>query len=102
MSANTVFWQKPKTGTFGPAFDAELDTDRLLRQMDVIADFMADCVIEDRWVTLEEIERATGYPQASISAQLRHLRKPKFGGHTVEKRRRGKGGTFEYMVMFRG
>jgi hypothetical protein len=28
----------------------------------------------------------TGAPPASVSAQLRHLRKPRFGGFTVEKR----------------
>ena len=33
--------------------------------------------------TLSEIEKITGDPQASISAQLRHLRKKRFGGHTV-------------------
>jgi hypothetical protein len=45
-----------------------------------------------------------GYASASISAQLRHLRKPQFGSHCVEKRRRphkdGKvGGTYEYLVV---
>jgi hypothetical protein len=30
----------------------------------------------------------TRYGEASISAQLRHLRKPSFGGFRVEKRRR--------------
>jgi hypothetical protein len=30
----------------------------------------------------------THYPPASISAQLRHLRKPQYGAHVVEKRRR--------------
>tara|TARA_A100001388_G_scaffold137763_1_gene102091 strand:+ start:455 stop:805 length:351 start_codon:yes stop_codon:yes gene_type:complete len=35
--------------------------------------------------TLREIAAATGDPEASISAQLRHLRKPKFGSYVVEK-----------------
>ncbi|KKL56177.1 hypothetical protein LCGC14_2247980, partial [marine sediment metagenome] len=36
--------------------------------------------------TLCEIEDLTGDPPASISAQLRHLRKERFGAHTVERR----------------
>lgn len=35
--------------------------------------------------TLCEIARKTGDPEASVSAQLRHLRKPRFGGHTVNR-----------------
>ncbi len=42
----------------------------------------------DAWMTLEELAKKTKYPQASISAQLRHLRKRKHGGFVVEKRRR--------------
>jgi hypothetical protein len=45
-------------------------------------------MIDGTWRTLEEIQRATGDPQASISAQLRHLRKGRFGAHIVDKRRR--------------
>jgi hypothetical protein len=42
------------------------------------------------WLTLGEIAEATQFAEASISAQLRHLRKPRHGGHRVEKRRRGR------------
>jgi len=37
------------------------------------------------WRTLSQISEETGDPEASVSAQLRHLRKPRFGGHTIEK-----------------
>ena len=40
------------------------------------------------WLTLEELARLTQFGEASISAQLRHLRKPWCGGYVVEKRRR--------------
>ena len=40
------------------------------------------------WLTLEELARLTQFGEASISAQLRHLRKPWYGGYEVEKRRR--------------
>jgi hypothetical protein len=42
----------------------------------------------ETWLTLVELSRLTQYGEASISAQLRHLRKPQYGGYVVEKRRR--------------
>jgi hypothetical protein len=70
-----------------------------MSQMDVIASLMFSARDAGQWLSLAEIEQETGYPSASISAQLRHLRKPKFGGHIVEKRRRkGCVGTWEYRV----
>jgi hypothetical protein len=74
--------------------DDYLANDRLCGQIKRIYDLMSD----GRWRSLAEIERATGDPQASISAQIRHLRKDRFGGHRVEKRRRGESGTWEYQV----
>ena len=40
---------------------------------------------DGRWRTLREIATLTGDPEASISAQLRHLRKPRFGAYEVER-----------------
>ncbi len=34
---------------------------------------------------LAEVAKKTGDPEASVSAQMRHLRKARFGGHTVER-----------------
>ena len=42
----------------------------------------------ERWMTLGELGFVTRFPPASISAQLRHLRKAQYGGWAVEKRRR--------------
>jgi hypothetical protein len=42
----------------------------------------------EQWLTLAELAGKTKFPPASISAQLRHLRKAKYGGWAVEKRRR--------------
>jgi hypothetical protein len=42
----------------------------------------------ETWVTLAELAAKTKFPPASISAQLRHLRKAEYGGWAVEKRRR--------------
>ena len=83
--------------TFGPDFDMQQDGNRLMTQMDTIASLMFSSRDAGQWLTLYEIEERTGYPSASISAQLRHLRKTKFGSHEVLKRRRnGHGGTWEY------
>lgn len=81
--------------TFGPTYQVSIDGARLLKQHEVIRDLMLDGV----WRTLAEIEGLTGYPQASISAQLRHLRKDSFGGFMVYKRRRMPwSGLYEYQV----
>lgn len=80
----------------GPDYVPEFDKARLTGQIERIYKTM----IDGKWRTLEEIQAATGDPQASISAQLRHLRKERFGSHTVEKRRRGEPshGLFEYKL----
>lgn len=52
------------------------------------------------WVTLALLSAMTGDPEASISARLRDLRKPKFGAHQIERRyvRRG---LHEYRLVKR-
>jgi hypothetical protein len=47
----------------------------------------------ETWLTLDELAKLAHYPPASISAQLRHLRKPQFGGFEVVKRPREFGRT---------
>jgi hypothetical protein len=58
-------------------------------------------MLDECWRTLDEIAAVTGDPTASISAQLRHLRKPRFGSYIVKKRRRGdlSLGLYEYQVL---
>ena len=55
-------------------------------------------VNDGRWYTLKDIYARTGDPEASISAQLRHLRKPRFGGHIVE-REYINNGLYKYRVL---
>ena len=76
--------------------NAEHDQARLVGQVQRVFNCMRDGV----WRTLSEIEGITGDPQASISAQLRHLRKERFGSHSVEKRLRGEhdSGLWEYRL----
>lgn len=81
----------------GPV-DPMIDFDRLQGQTKRIHDLMIDGV----WRTLAEIEAITGYPQASVSAQLRHLKKSRFGGHILTKRRRYENkGVWEYELLER-
>ena len=63
------------------------------RQRDVLRDVMLSAQQCETWLTLDELAKLTHYPPASISAQLRHLRKAEYGGFVVEKRCRetGKG-----------
>lgn len=74
-----------------------LDSARLAKQHERIRDLMRDGI----WRTLAEIARVTGDHEASISAQLRHLRKPRFGAWLVHKRRRGTAtrGLYEYQLI---
>ena len=84
----------------GAVYEPRFDDARLAGQLADIFNLMKD----GQWRTLDEIQMQTGAPQASISAQLRHLRKPRFGSHIVDKRARGdrKDGLWEYRVITRG
>jgi hypothetical protein len=56
------------------------------RQRDVLRAVMLCGPQHGSWMTLRELSRVTNYAEASISAQLRHLREPEYGGFVVEKR----------------
>ena len=57
-------------------------------QLHTIRDLMLAAAQRGAWMTLGEIAGLTEIGEASVSAQLRHLRKWRHGGHCVEKRRR--------------
>ena len=80
----------------GPAYAPKHDQKRLTGQILRVFSLMRD----SRWRTLSEIEKTTGDPAASVSAQLRHLRKERFGSHIVDKRVRGNRsiGLWEYRL----
>ncbi len=83
----------------GAVYDPIIDNARLTGQIMRVF----DCMRDGRWRTLDEIARATNDPHASVSAQLRHLRKERFGSYTVNKRNRGdrETGLFEYQLLGR-
>lgn len=78
----------------GAAYEHARDSERLAKQHSRIRDLMLD----GQWRTLARISELTGDPPASVSAQLRHLRKPRFGAYAVEKRHLGQG-LYQYRVL---
>jgi len=78
----------------GSDYDPALDRDRLTGQMLNIFNLMLDGIPR----TLREISDITGYGEASISAQLRNLRKINID---FDKRRRGEpaNGCWEYWLV---
>lgn len=84
----------------GETYEAEHDHARLGKNLTAVLALMRDGC----WRTLSEIREAIGAgSEAGVSARLRDLRKPKFGGFTVDRRRRGAAadGTHEYRVICR-
>lgn len=81
----------------GSDYVPKLDKKRLSNQLHDIKELMSD----GKWRTLSEIDKHFDgrYPQASLSANLRNLRKSPFN-LTVEKRRTQgeKSGLFEYRI----
>ena len=87
----------------GADYDPAADDARLTGQIHRVYDVMKS----GRWMTLCEIQNEIADrfqvtdPHASISAQLRHLRKSQWGAHVIEKRARGerKSGLYEYRLV---
>jgi len=71
------------------------DDQRLLSQMDTIRNYMLG---HGQFRTLQEIADATGYPHASVSAQLRHLTTAKHGGY-IKNRIYCGGGIYMYQIV---
>lgn len=94
MTAQPSLFDAPLPHFNGPEYDYERDHQRLSGQYRDIFNLMRD----QEWRTLPEIARLTGHPEASISAQLRHMRKPRFGLHTVNRRHISHG-LFEYQLV---
>ena len=82
--------------TYSPAIDGQ----RLTTQYERVLAVMSD----HDWHTLAEIVNKISYPpydrasEAGVSARLRDARKPRFGGHTITRRRVANGGLYEYRL----
>lgn len=76
-------------------------TDQDVKRLDLQHKSIRDLMLDGQWRTFREIaeELNPHWSEASISAQLRHLRKPKFGGYQVNRRKRTNSGLNEYQVV---
>jgi hypothetical protein len=98
---------RTRGSTYGPSYRSDVDRDRLSTQQDRLRTFMLQNSACNRWLTLAEIRSGlesrwiAKFPEASVSAQLRHLRKMAFGSHRLQKRRRGEAvaGIYEYLLL---
>ena len=81
------YWPDATKRFDGDDYIPKRDMPRLKGQLAKIFNLMADGIYR----TFGEIREATGAPEASISAQLRNLRKPQFGSHKIDRVHCGKG-----------
>lgn len=87
----------------GADYDPQHDQARLEKQIgrvyEVVKDGQWRTISEICWEILRKFNKTD--PEPSVSCQLRHLRKDRFGGYCVQKRARGKRehGLFEYRVV---
>lgn len=86
----------------GATFEPAKDAVRLTTELYAVRELMLD----GKWRSLGQIVWAlsiTGknWSEAGVSARLRDLRKPRFGGYRVD-RQRIQGGLFEYRVRANG
>jgi hypothetical protein len=87
----------------GDTYESAFDEKRLTGQWSRVWSIMSD----GQWRTLGEIQAQSHIrfqkhdSESAISARLRDFRKEVFGGHTVDRRRRGEAekGLFEYRVI---
>lgn len=77
----------------GETFSEKSDGSRLRAQLAKVKAIVAD----GAWYSLADLSLLAEAPEASVSARLRDLRKLKFGGHTIN-RRRISGGLHEYRM----
>lgn len=80
----------------GADINPHRDNKRLGQQMERIKEYMSD----GQWRKLSEISKACNAPEASASAQIRNLKKQKFGGHEVNRRHLGYG-LYEYQIILK-
>ena len=94
MSDNDLFKWGKENAKFDGSDVNDDDNQRLTGQIEAVF----ECMLKGKWMALDEISDETGAPQASASAQLRNLRKERFGSHVIDKRRRGQG-LWEYKMI---
>lgn len=77
----------------GVTYEPDKDERRLTNYFQAIKKIM----LTGEWFTLRELCEKVGCLETSASARIRDLRKPAFGGYTIERERVG-GGLFRYRL----
>ncbi len=77
----------------GATYDHGRDSSRLGDQMAAVFDLMKD----GQPRTLAQISSIVSAPEASVSARLRDLRKPRFGGYQIDREHISRG-LFRYRM----
>lgn len=88
-----LFSYIPQRAFDGKTYEPSKDCERLKGQLARVFDLMSD----GKWRTLAEIKSEAGGSEASVSARLRDLRKPKYGSRQVEAKRVAQG-LFQYRL----
>ena len=78
----------------GKSYDAGQDGQRL----QTLQDRVYAILVRGGWWTLPELSNATGGSQTGVAARVRDLRKPRWGGHQIE-RQRVAGGLWQYRMV---
>lgn len=84
----------PSSHFDGRTYNPAVDQKRLSRQLDKVKFHLQST---GQWHTLRELALLCGGSEASISARIRDLRKPRFGGYIIE-RRHVKDGVWQYRM----
>lgn len=89
-------FDEPDADFDGATYEPEFDHERLHGQLALVYEMMRD----HDWHTLAELATHAHGSEAGVSARVRDLRKEKFGGHLIERRRAGDptAGLWEYRM----
>jgi hypothetical protein len=94
MNREAILQEALEVGFDGQTFFKILDGARLTGQLGRVYDLMR-C---GAWMTLREIAEACGGSEGGCAARLRDLRKDRFGGFAVERKRSDRGGLWLYRL----
>ena len=73
-------------------FDPVIDRPRL----DTLRGRVQETMKDGCWHKLSDLALCCGGSEAGVSARIRELRRPEYGGHNIIKRRVANGGLWEY------
>jgi hypothetical protein len=91
---NQLSMPLPERRFDGDTYEADKDCARLTGQLERVYGLMQS----GDWFTLSQLARFANCSEASASARIRDLRKPKWGAHKIERERIPFTGLFMYRM----